>query len=412
MVFKVEWAQKRIDAELELDGSKSISNRVLILQALSKREFPIYRLCKSEDTTTLQQLLNSEEEVLDVGPAGTTFRFLTAYLNTQESRKILTGSERMKQRPIGPLVDALLQIGADISYLEKEGYPPLEIRPSANFGNHNKVKIKATVSSQFITALLLIGSSLPQGLIVELVGELVSPSYLQMTIDILRGFGANISWKGSKISIGPRDLGIDEYTVEADWSGASYHYLLASLANEVNLHLVGLQEKSMQGDAAVKHLMTSFGIRSEFTESGVMLINSPSYRTPFEYDFTSCPDIAQTMAVTCAAHGVDGRFSGVQTLSIKETDRIHALRIELEKLNCEVKSGNQELPEEFSVSGKVNWNPPVQIDTYHDHRMAMSFAPLGILDPIEINDPKVVGKSYVDFWKHLTQLGAKLTLLD
>ncbi len=410
MVFELSFPQPSISGQLLLDGSKSISNRLLIIQALCPEKFEIHHLSNSNDTVTLQKLLAGENDVLDVGPAGTTFRFLTAYQCTQDRTVTLTGSKRMLQRPIGPLVDALRQIGAQIEYLGDEGYPPLKISPSATLGEHNKVGIHANVSSQFISALIMIAPCLPNGLEIELIGQLVSPSYLQMTLDLIRSYGVNYVWKDNVISISKAPYRPKHTTVEADWSGASYHYILSCFAESAEVELQGLFEHSVQGDSIVADLMTPFGIKTSRTEKGVMLEKSESIIEHFKHDFTSCPDIAQSMAVICAGLGIKGTFTGVETLSIKETDRVYALQKELGKLDVVLHHTPNK--EKFEIEGLAKWDYPVRFETYHDHRMAMAFAPLGIRGNVRIEDPKVVGKSYISFWDHLTQLGAQIQLIE
>lgn len=417
MTFRVSKPSKELLGTIMLDGSKSISNRALIIRALCDDDFPIAHLSTSEDTQAMESLLGSGEEVYDVGPAGTTFRFLTAYLALQSGTQILTGSERMKQRPIGPLVDALNQIGANITYEENEGYPPLRIAPPS-LSDQNELTIPANISSQFISALIMIAPVLPHGLNITLQGKLVSRSYLQMTLDMMAYFGIEYTFEEDRISIASQKYLAKPYRVESDWSAASYHYANAALAEEVDLTLGGLFEESMQGDAVTAELFDRLGLQSEFSEDGVRITRKEKTApSMLEHDFILCPDIAQTMAVVCGALGIAGIFTGLETLSIKETDRIKALQTELAKVGVSF----SRMPDRFSkksgkayyvVEGKADWELAPRFPTYHDHRMAMAFAPLSTLGPILIEDPKVVGKSYPDFWKDLTTLGWQIQVED
>ncbi|MEZ5039884.1 MAG: 3-phosphoshikimate 1-carboxyvinyltransferase [Saprospiraceae bacterium] len=416
MIYTLQKPNRTIKGRLRLTGSKSISNRALIIRALSGEHFPIEQLAKANDTDLMMALLASEETVRDAGPAGTTFRFLTAYLALQPGQQILTGTERMKQRPIGVLVEALRQLGAEIEYLEKEGYPPLQIGEPSGLGKTNELHISAGTSSQFISALLMIAPVLPNGLQLHLVGKIVSRSYIEMTLGLMQHFGVSHQWEDQTIHISPQAYTPKPFTVEADWSAASYHYAMAAFADELDLQLDGLFENSFQGDAALVEIMTQFGITSEFNETGVRLLKSGKDSPQmFEWDFILCPDIAQTMAVICAGLGVPGLFTGLETLSIKETDRIKALQNELGKVNAFL----SKLPERFSsksnkqfymVEGKAEVSDLPTFATYEDHRMAMSFAPLAMMGAIQIEDPMVVIKSYPAFYEDLQKLGFELTM--
>lgn len=398
-----------LSGEITLAGSKSISNRTLIIRALCGESFPISHLANAKDTDLLQGLLASTEEVRDAGAAGTTFRFMTAYLSTQEGTQTLTGTERMKLRPIGVLVDALRILGANIDYLEKEGYPPLQIGPPDNFGINNKVQISASTSSQYISALLMIAPTLPNGLELELVGKIVSRPYIEMTLSQMAYFGVQHEWEGQFIWVAPQQYQPKPFVVEADWSAASYYYAMAAFATEVDLQLNGLFEDSLQGDAVLTEIMTSLGVKTTFNAGGVHLSKTG---TPlpevFEYDFLKCPDLAQTIAVVCAGLGVTGRFTGLETLRIKETDRIAALDVELAKVGVKV------IEEPLTADGKAYFriegkavvpSHAPEFATYEDHRMAMAFAPLAFMGPIKIHEPEVVVKSYPDFWRDLQVIG-------
>lgn len=417
MAYLISKSDKIIKGEITLNGSKSISNRALILRALSGQDFSIKRISTSKDTITLEKLLaefNSQKEgekvELNTGHAGTTFRFLTGYLAAQKGTQILTGSDRMKQRPIGILVEALRELGADIQYLENEGYPPLQIGEQKKDFHNNILTISANTSSQYISSLLMLAPTLPNGLELTLDGKIVSVPYIQMTLKLMEEFGVQHKWEGNKISIVPQKYVGKDFIVEADWSAASYHFSLAILADEVDLQLNGLFEKSTQGDAAIVKMSEQFGITSTFNQNGIHLTKSGNESTKmFEYDFLECPDIAQTLAVICGGLGTTGLFTGLDTLSIKETDRIAALQNELQKVQVFF----SKLPPKFSkksdktfhmIEGKTVVDNP-SFETYEDHRMAMAFAPLALLGKIKIEKPMVVVKSYPDFYNDFKQLG-------
>lgn len=404
---------------LRLAGSKSISNRVLIIRALCGNSFAVDGLANATDTRILAELLATDARTLDAGAAGTTFRFLTAFLAAQGGDRILTGSERMKQRPVGPLVEALRHMGAEIQYLEKEGYPPLHFTSAANFGLSGKVTVNADTSSQYITALLLLAPKLPNGLQLQLEGTIVSRPYIEMTLKLMQYFGVDHEWEGSRIVVGPQQYQPRPFVVEADWSAASYYYSMAALSEYVDLQLDGLFAESMQGDAVLSVMYEKFGVKTEYTASGIRLTKQAASTTVglFEQDFLECPDLAQTVAVTCASLGIQGLFSGLETLRIKETDRIGALKHELLKFGTTFAA----LPAKFSkrqdrqyylLEGQAQSVGEVQISTYDDHRMAMAFAPMAIQRPVVIQDPGVVAKSYPDFWKDLVQLGFQLSPCD
>ena len=413
MKYTLRKPDLNIQGEIDLTTSKSLSNRALIIRALSGEDFPIHKLAASKDTTTLLQLLKSKEETLDTGAAGTTYRFMTAYLSLQEGTQILTGSERMKQRPIGALVEALNKLGAHIEYLENEGYPPLKINSPKGF-NNNQLSISAGTSSQFISALLMIAPTLPNGLELTLEGKIVSRSYIEMTLRLMQYFGVSHEWKDNVITIRTQKYQSKEYTVEADWSAASYHYAFAAFAKHLDLQISGLTNQKIQGDAILPEMMEKFGITTTYNEKGIHL--SKSGKAPaslFEWDFILCPDIAQTLAVVCGGLGVQGLFTGLETLSIKETDRIQALQDELAK----VQVWFSKLPPRFSkksnktyymIEGKAAVNEPT-FPTYEDHRMAMAFAPLAMLGTIHIEDPMVVVKSYPNFYEDMELLGFEVT---
>lgn len=394
-----------LNGTLTLAGSKSISNRVLIIRALSGHSFDINCLANAKDTQLLQELLASNTEIRDAGAAGTTFRFMTAYLALQPGTQVLTGSSRMKQRPVGVLVNALRQLGAQIEYLEKEGYPPLRIGPP-DIHVDSPLHISAGTSSQYISALLLIAPTLPHGLELVLEGKIVSRPYIEMTLRLMAHFGIQYTWDESSIRIAPQSYTPRPFTVEADWSAASYYYSMAALSPAADITLHGLYADSLQGDAILPDMYELLGVYTQFTDKGIRLTKAAHNKTgDFDWDFIRCPDLAQTLAVTCAGLGIPGSFDGVETLRIKETDRIGALRTELAKVGVTVTPLSGDAHEKFTVDGLARWDYPPVFETYEDHRMAMAFAPLALLHPIQIAEPGVVEKSYPDFWQDLASLG-------
>lgn len=401
---------KKIQGEITLNGSKSISNRLLIINAICGGNISFSNLSNADDTVFLQNILKSNESILDAGAGGTTFRFLTAFLAIQEGREvILTGSERMQQRPIKVLVDALQQLGADITYEKNKDYPPLKIRGKKLRGG--KITLPADISSQYITALLLIAPTLEQGLEINLEGTIVSIPYIEMTLKMMEYFGIktdfSIEQKCIKVEHGnyiPKD-----FFVESDWSAASYFYSIAILAEDADITLHGLTAQQIQGDAVIAKIANDFGIQSTFADNSVRLQKTATPKNEYyKYDFLRCPDLAQTVVSFCAGLCVDATFHGLQTLRIKETDRIQALDNELFNL------GLSNLEEIDSNAWELqNCMPQVYNDyaikTYEDHRMAMSFAPLSIVtNQIKIEEPNVVSKSYPNFWNDLEKLGFKI----
>lgn len=409
--YKISKPDRNIVGEITLDGSKSFSNRVLIIKALCETDFPIHNLSTSNDTQTLAKLLaQTDSDIFDCGAAGTTFRFLTAYFALQEGTQILTGSERMKQRPIGKLVNALLALGCDIEYMEKEGYPPLKIN-APNALTTNGLIIPADTSSQYISALLLVAPTLPKGLKLTLDGKIVSLPYIKMTLSLMEYFGVQHTWKGNTITVEKQAYQSREITVEADWSAASYYYAMAAFADELDLKLNGLFKNSSQGDSVITEIGFHFGVDTVFTEGGIELKKTGNPKTEFfEWNFVKCPDIAQTLAVVCAGRNVQGLFTGLETLFIKETDRVAALKNELAKVGVSfvkmpARFSQRTEKQYFMVDGKLNIETTPTFPTYEDHRMAMAFAPLAMFHEIEIEDPAVVGKSYPQFWEDLKKLG-------
>jgi len=411
----IYFPKSRIKGSVQLDGSKSISNRALIMKALAKEAtISLDHLSNSKDTQLMQSLLQSNEEVLDAGAAGTTFRFLTAFLSISSKEIILTGSERMKQRPIGELVDTLNTMGANIEYLENIGYPPLKFHPMDLTVLKRKVSIKSTISSQYISALLMIGPSLPNGLELTMIGEVISRPYIEMTLAMMKHFGIESKWENDTVTIEPQAYNSNHLFVEGDWSAASYYYSLAAIADEVDLTLYGVSKNSLQGDAVIAEIGSLFNVHTEYFPDHVRLtkLNAPLPKS-IEWDFIRCPDLAQTVLAMCAATGVTGVFTGLQTLRIKETDRIAAMKTELKKIavpfyRLPAKMTKHSNIEYHMVEGKAKFTDTPAFATYEDHRMAMCMAPLALLHPIEILHRDVVVKSYGNFWKDLESLGMEI----
>ncbi len=404
-VFELRCDTESIQGAVELTGSKSESNRALVLNFLSKGAVKVENLSTAVDTemmlNSLQTVRESQSGSIDVGLAGTTMRFLTGLLSLMPGRYELSGTERMHQRPIGLLVDALRSMGADISYLGEQGFPPLSI--SGGWTQHqNHVTIPGDISSQFLSALLLIAPALPLGLSLEITGELTSRPYLTMTLEMLAESGVKHTWTGNTINIAPQPFQETTLYIEPDWSAASYWYSVLALAPSGNLFLPGLKQNSLQGDRAIADLMRGFGIETQFEQQGVRLSKISAEPLGPIIDCTAFPDLAQTLFVCAAAQRKDLSFTGLHTLRIKETDRIAALTKELAKCGVKVTQDGEVYrlqTKDFHLPEKTAF------DTYEDHRMAMAFAPLALIAPIQINDPQVVEKSYPRFWEDLETLG-------
>lgn len=398
--------QKKLQATIPLPSSKSESNRALIIQALCNPASKLSNLSSARDTQTMIRLLGSEGHVLDVIDAGTTMRFLTAYCAAVGRDQILTGTPRMCKRPIGILVNALRSLGAEIEYWKQDGFPPLHIVSKGEGIKGGAVSLPGNVSSQFISALLMVGPVLPGGLELTLEGSVTSRPYIQMTLSLMEFFGVKATWEENTISVPHRPYQPQPYTIESDWSGASYWYSMVALSEAAEVKLRGLRKVSRQGDAKIAELMEHFGVRSDFREDGVLLTKHPlPDKSVFAVDFTSFPDLAQTMAVVSAATGKPLQLSGLHTLRIKETDRIAALQNELKKFGVSMKSDDDT---NFLVQG--TFTPAhLPVHTYEDHRMAMAFAPLVMKqDRLGIEDPDVVQKSYPEFWDHLRSTGIEI----
>lgn len=375
-----------------LPASKSISNRVLILNALAGGESQLHNLSDANDTRLMRALIGSESPLIDVEDAGTTMRFLTAYFAITGQSKTLTGTPRMLERPIGILVDALRTLGATINYKKAEGYPPLEIQGFSG-QKAERLSIRGDVSSQFISAVMMIAPLLPHGLTIELTGKVGSRPYIEMTAALMDDFGIRTSFSGNLIRIDHQEYHACELSVESDWSGASYWFAFTALASEADVRLPHLFENSLQGDHVVRNLMESFGVRSTM-EEGVLRLTKMDSTDSFSWDFTHSPDLAQTVAVVCAAKGIKGHFTGLESLRIKETDRIAALQRELRKIGADL----EEHSKGWSVVPSASLPGHAEFETYGDHRMAMAFAPLATIMDVSIIDPIVVKKSYPKFW--------------
>lgn len=390
---------------IQITGSKSESNRLLLLQALYP-EIKINNISNSDDSVLMAKALASKDTVIDIHHAGTAMRFLTAYFSTQEGRTIeLTGSKRMKERPIAILVDALNQLGAEITYKENQGFPPLLI--TGKKLTNNKVTLQANVSSQYISALLLVASKLENGLELTLEGEITSVPYINMTLSLLEEIGTKTKFQDNVITIYPQQQLADktqQLTVESDWSSASYFYsIVAMSAIGTTISLPSYKQNSLQGDSALATIYNAFGVTTTFKNNTVVLqkTEATSPDTKINFDLKNAPDIAQTISVTAFGLGLECHLTGLHTLKIKETDRLVALKTEIEKLGGQVAITDNSL----TLNKAINWHHNVTIATYNDHRMAMAFAPLALKVPIIIEDSKVVSKSYPTFWDDLAVLG-------
>lgn len=390
--------------ELNITGSKSESNRLLLLQALWK-QISIENLSNSDDSVLMQNALQSQADVIDIHHAGTAMRFLTAYFSLKENSDIqLTGSKRMQERPIGVLVDALRSLGADIKYLKEDGYPPLKIRGKAL--EVNKVSLAANVSSQYISALLLIGSKLKNGLTLDLIGKIASVPYIKMTLSLLNQIGVSTQFEGQTITVSPLNQEIEPMTlvVESDWSSASYFYSIIALSKiGTKIRLSSYKQDSLQGDSVLAEIYKAFGVITCYESNTITLekVEVDNAEATVNLDLSNAPDIAQTIAVTCIGLKLRCKLTGLHTLKIKETDRLVALKTEIEKFGTPVSITEDSL--EITTINPLNSD--VEVATYNDHRMAMAFAPLALKTRLQIKDADVVSKSFPDFWKDLKSLG-------
>ena len=388
---------------IQLPASKSICNRALILNALSYSPYEIQNLSDCDDTDVMVKALNSNDSHFDVKAAGTAMRFLTAFLSKVVGEWTITGTERMKNRPIRILVDALNAVGAKIEYLEKEGFPPLRIMGSALQGG--EISLDGGVSSQYISALLMIAPLMEKGLTLHLQGKVISKPYIHLTLQLMKQYGVESEWVGSTIKVAPQSYRPLPYTVESDWSAASYWYEMMALSQQAEIELKGLFKESLQGDAAGAKLFAQLGVATDYKAGGVVLRKNGNVCQKLIYDFVNEPDLAQTFVTTCAFMDIPFRFTGLQSLKIKETDRIEALKCELRKLGYVLTDTNGSILEWNGERCEPEAHPV--ITTYEDHRMAMAFAPASLVlkEGIEIAHPEVVSKSYPHFWENLESAG-------
>lgn len=411
--LKLKHLTKSINGTVQLTGSKSESNRALIIQALSKGVVEVNNLSDAADTVIMRKALEQAADAagqgnttVDIGPAGTAMRFLTSYLSLQNGSFTLTGTNRMQQRPIGILVDALTSLGANIQYENQAGYPPLRIQGGIT-PRKNKVAVQGDISSQYISSLLLVAASLEKGLHLTIDGELTSRPYVSMTLNMLQEAGISHQWIDNSISIEPQDFKPSTIYVEPDWSAASYWYAIVALSADGRIILPGLKAHSLQGDIAIVDIMAHFGVASSFQEDGLHLtkVNNGSDKQVF--DFKECPDLAQTVVALAAAIKRDISITGVETLKIKETDRLAALKTEIEKFGATIITDGQTY---HIKTENVTAPAHLHFDTYEDHRMAMAFAPLAmVFQEVTINEPMVVEKSYPDYWQHLQTQGFQIS---
>lgn len=400
-LLKIDKIKNSVNGTIQITGSKSETNRLLILQQFYSN-LKIENISNSDDSKLMEKALASTSNEINIGHAGTAMRFLTSYFSVKENSEIvLAGSHRMKNRPIKILVDALRDLGADIEYIEKEGFPPLKILGKKLI--KDSVEIEGNVSSQYISSLLLIAPTLKNGLQLKFKGEVTSVPYIKMTLQLLGELGIDYSWRKNIISIHPKPT-IEEKTivVESDWSSASYYYSLCALSPNSEITLSSYKKTSLQGDSVLSEIYKNLGVETTFEKNTITLKNTAKLNPSelIDLNLIGAPDIAQTIAVTCFGLGLECFLTGLHTLKIKETDRLVALKTEIEKLGGNVEITNETL--QLKVSTKINEN--IAIATYDDHRMAMAFAPLALKVPLQIEDSNVVSKSYPTFWKDFKQL--------
>jgi 3-phosphoshikimate 1-carboxyvinyltransferase len=385
-----------------LPASKSISNRALIINALAGGQSQILNLSDANDTQLMLRLVNAKDHIIDVEDAGTTMRFLTAFFSVTKQHKVLTGTARMKERPIGILVNALRTLGAEIEYLEKDGFPPHEVK-KFSIQKTDTIRIRGDVSSQYISALMMVAPVLPNGLKLILEGKVGSRPYIEMTASLMRHFGVEPNVLADQVIISPQKYVSKRFTVESDWSAASYWFAFTALAERAEIWLPKLSSNSLQGDSTIARMMEGLGVKSVF-ENGLLKLSKKESEKEFSWDFTHCPDLAQTVAVVCAAKNIKGYFTGLESLRIKETDRIKALQDELSKIGASL---IEEDSEHWTLVPSKTLPESASFQTYKDHRMAMAFAPLSTLMDVELERPEVVRKSYPNFWNDMKTVGCK-----
>ncbi|WP_029270574.1 3-phosphoshikimate 1-carboxyvinyltransferase [Flavobacterium sp. KJJ] len=407
MNLLLQTTQHNLQGQIAVTGSKSETNRLLLLKAL----FPNITLANtsnSDDSEVMQKALIGNDEIVDIHHAGTAMRFLTAYFAVNENREVvMTGSSRMQERPIKILVEALGQLGVEISYEKEEGYPPIRIKGKKVTAS--KVTLAANVSSQYISALLLVASKLENGLELTLEGEITSIPYIKMTLALLKDLDIQTSFEGNVIKVHPKaEVASKEMVVESDWSSASYFFSLVALADTASITLSSYKENSLQGDSELVSLYEKLGVQTTFEGNKMTLVKQADFKfEDVNFELNNTPDIAQTIVVTCLGLGIGCHLTGLHTLKIKETDRLEALRIELTKLGANISVTNDSL----TLVASENINHNVKISTYNDHRMAMAFAPLALKVPIIIENAEVVSKSYPDFWNDLKELNFEVSEL-
>ena len=388
---------------ITLNSSKSESNRLLIIQALSKEIININNLSNANDTIILKNLLNkNSNSIWNIEDAGTTMRFLTSFLSLKKNEVKITGSKRMEKRPIAILVNALNEIGAKIKYLKKEGYPPIYIKNKIS-QKINSIQIKGNISSQYISSLLLIAPILKNGIKIKIVEPFYSKPYVEMTLSLMKNFGIKYKWNKNKIKITNQKYLSGSYKIEPDWSAASYWYSIVSINDHIrSLKLIGLRKNSFQGDKIIADIMKNIGVYTRFESDGILLIKNSNLESTKEINFKNCPDLAQTILVIAAVKKIKLKLKGLESLKIKETDRLIAMKKELKKIGCNFYEAN----DEWILEKRNNKLPKkLIINTYKDHRVAMSFASLSSKLELVIRDPEVVNKSYPNFWNDLESIG-------
>ena len=406
MDFLISHTSKSINADLILPPSKSISNRALIIQALCQSKPKLLNQSQSSDTQSLVQALQTTSKTINIGDAGTSMRFITAYLSKQEGSYILTGSDRMKERPIGHLVEALNSIGADINYLEKDGFPPLAINGKTLEGG--KVDVSTSDSSQFVSALLLIAPTLKKGLSLSLKGELLSKPYIKMTLDIMRYFGIQSSWTNNTIQVEPQNYVSKDLKVESDWSALAFILQAISIAKTAQVSISGLSKDSWQGDSYVLNLFEKFGLQYEFKDEKLYLKKlNKDLNGDYNVNLIDTPDLAQAYCCTLSALSKSAEIKGLNNLKLKESHRLKALHTELNKIGQHSRYSEDTIQLESSVLH----TPTESFDNHNDHRMAMCLAPFALLFDIKIKNIEVVNKSYPSFWEDLKKMGFTISPL-
>lgn len=405
--YRITKISKVIKGEIILPSSKSISNRILIIRALARKHFEIHNLSYNEDTKNLLKFLDSQNNTFNVGDAGTTMRFLTSYLANKPGEWTLTGSDRMKNRPIGILVNALKQLGVRIEYLEKEGFPPIKIYGTNLKGG--KVEISGSISSQFISSLLLIAPTLPNGLDIRLKSNLVSKPYIDMTLNLMRKFGVKSQWEGNNIVIKKQNYKAKDFIIEADWTAASYWYEMAALAADADVKLYGIKRNSIQGDSALAGIFKNLGIKTTFIPGGIRIRKTNNgIIKKYENNFTDNPDIIQTLIVTLCILHIPFSLNGIETFILKESNRVQALKKELFKIGCNLMITNNAISFYNSGSSEKESSKAWEFNTAGDHRITLSLTPLALLNEIIINNVTTIKKSYPGFWEDIQKVGFEI----